>query len=250
MLRHITALGAVAAVLIVGTAACSGRSAGPQSVRAAEADRAAIPGLAGRRCDLASRPDALPRFSDLARIGTRGNISLWGVDMATTDSVIVSVRYDDEGHLEWTRVIRSSLTPDRAEAIERLLTATLNDSGPADWGVRLFLVGGDVTSMAPSVICPPEALRELRRRVVPMVTGPRDVRALEQARGIRYPIQIFLDANGRITNVNLPRSSGDNMVDQFLIDSALSASFRPKLHDGIRTPTMIERHIYIPRRRR
>lgn len=250
MKRRTVALTAVATALLAGVAACGGRGGGPEPVHADAVDRAGIPGLSGRRCHLASSAEALPEFTHVARIGTRGNISLWGTDLADTDSMIISVRYDDEGHLAWARVIQSSLQRDRVEAIGRLLTATLNDSGPPDWGVRLLVVGGDVVSMAPSVVCPAEPLRELRRRVVPMVTGPRDVRALEQARGIRYPVQIFLDANGRITDVKLARSSGDSVVDQFLIDSALSASFRPKLHDGIRMPTMVEQQIYIPRRRR
>lgn len=250
MARYTTALAAMAMTLITGVAACGGRGAGPEQVRADAVDRAAIPGLSGRRCHLASSAETLPEFTQVARIGTRGDVSLWGSDLADTDSMIVSVRYDDEGHLAWAQVIRTSLRADRVESIGRLLTATLNDTGPPDWGVRLLVVGGDVVSMEPSVICPPEPLREIRRRVVPMVTSPRDVRALEQARGVRYPIQIFLDANGRITHVNLARSSGDSVVDQFLMDSALSTSFRPKLHDGIRTPTMVEHQIYIPRRRR
>lgn len=245
-----TALSAVAMVLATGLSACSGKAAGPTPVRTEAVGREAITAMSGRRCQMASSPESVPTFSSLARIGTRGNVSLWGYDLAPTDTVLVSVRYDDDGRLDWVQVIEASLTADRVTGLERLLMTSLNERGPPDWGVRLRLIGGDVADLQPSVICPPEVRAGLRRPVVPMVTSARDARALERARGIRYPIQIFIDSDGRITNVRLPRPSGDMVVDQFLTDWALSTSFRPKLHDGIAMPAVVEHNIYIPQRRR
>lgn len=247
MVRYTAALSAM--VLVTGLSACSGK-AGPAHVRTEAVGRDALTEVAGRRCQLASSDDQSPDLDTLARIGTRGNVSLWGHDLSAADTTLVSVRYDEEGRLEWVQVIETSLTADRVAGLERLLMAALNEQGPRDWGVRLRLAGGDVLAVEPSVICPPAIQAGLRRRVVPMVTSGRDVRALERARGIRYPVQIFIDSDGRITNVRLPRPSGDSVVDQFLTDWALSTSFRPKLHDGIPMPTMIEQSLYIPRRRR
>lgn len=249
MARYTTALRVAAMVLATCLSACGGKAVDFTPVRSEAVGRDAITGVAGRRCQLASSPDELPDFHSLARIGTRGDISLWGVDLPATDTVLVSVRYDDDGRLEWVQVIKASLTPDRVTGLERMLMASLNESGPRDWGVRLRLVGGDVVDLEPSVICPPEVRAGMRRPVVPMVTSGRDIRALEQARGVRYPIHIFVDASGRITGVHLPRPSGDSVVDQFLTDWAMSTSFRPKLHDGIAMPAVVEQNIYIPRRR-
>jgi hypothetical protein len=244
------ALRALPVILMAGVMACAGRTGGPEEVRRGGVARDALPGMAGRSCALASDPGGLPPFASLARIGTRGNIALWGTDLSVGDTVVLSVRYDDDGRLGWVQAIESSVGPEDALAVERLLLESLNETGPADWGVRLRLVGGDIVAMEPSVICPPEARRGLRRPVVPMATSNRDIRALEQARGIRYPIHISLAADGRITGVHLPRPSGDTVVDQFLMDWVFGTTFQPKLHDGIRMATVIEEHIYIPRRRR
>lgn len=243
-------LPAAAMVLIGGLAACGGTSPGPAAGPAQAIGREWTTTMAGRRCTLASSAEELPSLNHLARIGTRGNLSLWGRDLPPTDTVVVSVRYGDDGHLEWVEAIRASLTPDRVEGLQRLLMASLNDTGPRDWGVRIRMVGADVLDLQPSVICQPEIIAGMRRPVVPLVTSGRDVRALERARGVRYPVEIFLDSRGRITGVRLPRPSGDAVVDQFLTDWALSTSFRPKLHDGIAMPAMVEQTLYIPRRRR
>lgn len=250
MARYTTALPAAAMVLVSSLFACSGKADGPAPGRGESIGSDATLAMAGRRCKLASSAGALPSFNSLARIGTRGNVSLWGFDLPATDTVVVSVRYDDDGHLGWVQVIEAALTPDRVRGLERLLMESLNERGPRDWGVRLRLVGGDLVDLEPSIICPPEINVGLRQPVVPMVTSGRDVRALERARGVRYPVQIFLDSNGRITGVRLPRPSGDAVVDQFLTDWALGTSFRPKLHDGIAMPAMVEQTLYIPRRRR
>lgn len=250
MARYTTALSAAAMVLGSTLSACSGKAAGPAPGPSEAIGRDETTAMAGRRCKLASSADALPAFHTLARIGTRGNVSLWGFDLPATDTVLVSVRYDDDGRLDWVQVIEASLTPDRVRGLESLLMASLNERGPQDWGIRLRVVGGDVVDLEPSIICPPEVRAGLRRPVVPMVTSGRDIRALERARGIRYPIQIFVDSQGRITGVRLPRPSGEAVVDQFLTDWALSTSFHPKLHDGIAMPAVVEQTLYIPRRRR
>lgn len=249
MARYKTALPAAAMVLATCLSACGGKP-GPEPVRTEAVGRDATTPMSERRCRLASSADELPHFNSLVRIGTRGDVSLWGIDLPATDTVLVSVRYDDDGRLDWVQVIETSLRPERVTSLERLLLASLNERGPSDWGVRLRLVGGDVADLEPSVICQPEARAGLRRPVVPMVTSGRDVRALERARGIRYPVQIFLDSQGRITGVRLPRPSGHSVVDEFLTDWALSTSFRPKLHDGIPMPAMVEQTLYIPHRRR
>lgn len=236
-------------LLVAAVGACSSRSADGEVKRGGIAQEN-LPGITGRSCQLASADDALPGFSRLARLGTRGNIALWGLDLAPSDTVVLSVRYDDDGRLAWVRAIDSSLAADRVVPLERLLMESLNEEGPPDWGVRVRVAGGDVAGMAPSVICPPEPRRGLRQRVTPLATSRRDLQALEQVRGRRYPVQIFLDSDGGITGVRLARSSGDSFVDQFLMDWVFATKFEPKLHDGIRMAATFEEELYIPVRRR
>lgn len=239
----------LALLLVAGVGACSSRSAAGD-VRRGGIAHENLPGTLGRSCQLASPDDALPNFSRLARLGTRGNIALWGLDLAASDTVVLSVRYDDDGRLAWVRAIDSSLAADRVVPLERLLMESLNEDGPPDWGVRVRVAGGDVKGMAPSVICPPEPRRGLRQRITPLATSRRDLQALEQVRGRRFPIQISLDSGGGITGVRLGRSSGDSFVDQFLMDWVFGTKFEPKLHDGIRMAAVLEEEIIIPFRRR
>lgn len=210
--------------------------------------RNAIPGLVGRTCDYVSAHTELPSFARLARLGTRGNIALWGHDAAPSDTVVLSVRYDRDGRLAWVRAIHSSLYPDRVASLEALLLATMNDRGPADWGVRLSVIGGDLAAMEPSVVCPVEPRRGARLPVAGPVAG-REIRAFEQVRGRRFPIQITVDEQGRILDVRLARSTGHDAVDQFLLDWVLATSFQPRLHDGIALVATTEQTIHIPRRR-
>ncbi len=249
MVRRNAALVGLALILATGVGACGGRTP-PGELRRGGMARVELPGVEGRTCQFASRDAELPAFSRLARLGTRGNVALWGLDLTPSDSVVLSVRYDDQGRLAWVQAIESSLDPTRVATLERLFMESLNEAGPIDWGVRVHVVGGDVAGLEPSVICPPEPRKGLRQRVIPLVTSARDLAALEHARGRRYPIQIFLDPDGRITGVRLPRPSGDTVVDQFLMDWVFGTDFEPKLHDGIRLSAVVEEEIYIPIRRR
>lgn len=239
--------------LVFGLGGCGTRAApdpgraepGPRVVRSA---RSALPGLVGRRCHFASPRDAMPDFYELARAGTRGNVALWGYALAPTDSIEVSVRYGEDGQLVWVRAIRSTLPDHRTAPLEGLLLQALNERGPADWGVRLQVVGGDVVGVEPSVICPPE-LRTGIRSPVPLPLTARGFRALEQARGRRFRVLISIDEQGRVLGVRLPMPSGDDVVNQFLVDWVHASQFRPKLHDGVGLPTTFEETLYIPRRR-
>lgn len=248
MIGRAGGLGALAVALLCGVAACAG-SAGPAAGPEVELARNAIPGLLGRRCDYASDHQDLPDLSRLARLGTRGNVALWGYDAEASDTAVLSIRYGDDGRLSWVRAIRSTLDPGQLAGLENLLRSSLNEQGPADWGVRLSVIGGDIVATEPSVICPVERRRGVIRTAVALPMGDREQRALEQARGQRFPVEISLDEGGRIVGVRLTRSSGDSAVDQFLLDSVLGTQFQPKLHDGIALATTIEQTLFIPRRR-
>ena len=240
------ALAALVLSFLPALGACSSRSGTDGRPTLA---RNAIPGLIGRRCEYVSNSNQLPSFSRLARHGTRGNVALWGHDNAPTDSVILSVRYDEEGKLAWVHAIQSSLKADRVTPLEQLLLESMNEQGPTDWGVRVRVVGGDVAGVEPSVICPAEPRTGLVGPVIPMPVTRDEIAAFQHARGRRFPMEISLDELGRIRGVRLARSSGMATVDQFLLDWVRNSTFHPKLHDGIRLATTLQRTVYIPNAR-
>lgn len=235
-------------LLLPALVACGARDA-PAPERDVALARTEIPGLIGRRCDYVSDHDEIPPFSRLARIGTRGNIALWGVHAQPADSVVLSIRYDEEGRLAWVRGIASTDTTEAVASLERLVLESMNERGPADWGVRLSVVGGAYAALEPSIICPAQIRRTGGRTAIAMPTSERGFRALLRARGRRFSVEISIDERGRIVNVRLPRPSGEGEVDQFLLDWVHATRYHPKLHDGVGVPTTFEQTIYIPRRR-
>ena len=247
MSKGTVALIALALALLPALSACSSR---PGTDGRPALARNAIPGLLGRHCEYVSSSSQLPSFSHLARLGTRGNVSLWGHDLAPTDSVVLSVRYDEEGNLAWVHAIQSSLAADRVIPLEQLLLRSMNEQGPTDWGVRVRVVGGEIAGVEPSVICPAEPRTGLGAPVIPMPVTRDEVVALQNARGRRFPMEISLDELGMIRGVRLARSSGQAAVDQFLLDWMHNSKFHPKLHDGIRLATTFQRTVYIPFDRR
>lgn len=241
-------VGALTLLVAAATWGC-GRAASAPGAPGIGLARTAIPGLTGRRCEFVSAHDELPSFAALARPGTRGNIALLGYHAAPTDTVVLSVRYDVEGRLAWVRAIRSSLRPDAVAALEGLLLSALYERGPADWGMRLSVIGGELSAAEPSIRCPVEVDRGGGRMAIAGPVAEREFRAIEQVRGRRVPVQVTVDDQGRIMDVRLARSTGQAAVDQLLIDWVRATRFRPKLHDGIALAGTLEQEIYIPRRR-
>lgn len=230
---------------MVAAAACAGPRSGGGDAQAPRPN-AAIEGLEARRCSYVAPRSELPPFEELARAGTRGNVALWGRDMGPEDTVQLSIRYGEDGRLVWARAITSTLAAERTSALERLVLGALPDTGPYDWGMRVFVVGGDVTRVEPSVICEPE--RGALTSLVGLPYTPSGRAAFEQSRGFRFPVQVALDDRGRIMEVRLGRRTGHVEVDQFLVDYAQNSRFEPRLHDGIGIPSQFEFYIAIRRR--
>jgi TonB family protein len=226
MLRAMLLVLAVPVVL----AACGSR--GGRMYGDLEGPRQAIAGVGGRICHYVGEPVVPASLDDLARPGSRGSVLLWGRDAAPGDTVELSVRYGDDGRLGWVRAIRTPRDASRVAELEQLLTASLQEEGPPDWGVRIRIVGGGVEPLLPSVICPAE--RGVRHTQV-LVPSPTTLERQEawQARGREIEADVGLDAEGRVVNVRLMRSSGSRMYDQYVTDLVRSYQYEPKLHDGI-----------------
>lgn len=241
--------GTVAVALIfTGCGARSSSSEGPRAE--AISARNALPGLVGRTCTFASRPDELPPFSDLARLGTRGNLAIWGSSMEPSDSVTFSVRYDEEGRLAWVRAIQSSVERARLDPLERLLLESFNEEGPTDWGVRVRVVGGDIASVEPSVICPAEPRNAVRNPHIVPASTLREYQRVSGVRGRYFPLEITINEQGRAVHVRLARSTGAGMLDHYLMQWVQETDFHPKVHDGIRLASTFQKTVYVPRYRR
>lgn len=203
----------------------------------------------GRECRYASDPTALIRLSDLGRVGARGNIGLWGQGLGPADTVELSVRYADDGELQWVRTVRSTIPEERADALERLVFGALDETVHPDWGVRILVVGGDVADVTPSVICEPEV--RLPATIPSGIGG--DTRALSAYRrlvGRRISVRVTLDEAGRVMGARLVRSTQSQYIDEYIIDYVWNSVFEPKLHDGMGVVTTFEIDIHFPRRRR
>ena len=230
------------AILAFALAGCGGQGARPPVPATS-----VIEGIQGRDCRYVADLDAIPSFRDLARPGAGGNISLWGRDLAASDTVELSVRWAEDGRLQWVRAIRSSVGGQRVAALEQLVLEAMNEMARADWGVRLLVVGGDVAGVAPSVVCQPE--REGFIGTLDNIPLSYEVyRDLYQLGGQPIPVRVRLDARGGILGVELVRQTFSHWVNQFVLDFVRNTRFEPKLHDGIGVATIFEFNLRFPRR--
>ena len=239
--------GRAVALLVVG--ACGGGSGGaqPPDPIPAELGRGAerVVRLEGRRCAFVGA-DPASTFTEWARPGTRGNIALWGRDLTAGDTVEISVRYGDERRLVWARAIRSTLPPARTAALEQIVLEALDEVGRSDWGFRVVVVDGDVAATSPSVLCPVDIRRGFRRAAAYPRT-PSARATLQRIAGLPVTVLISLDEQGRVLHVELPQTTGNSSVDQFIIGQIMEVDFAPKLHDGIPLATTVRETFRIPR---
>ncbi len=227
---------------LLATASCGGQ--GPGELDPA---RSAVPGIGGRHCRYVQDPATTPTLDRITRAGTRGNINLWGRGLTEADTVELSIRYAMDGRMGWVEAIRSTIDPGRTTELETLVLDALDDTGPADWGVRTLVVGGDVVWTEPSVQCPPELVSS------PGVWSgsPSTQAALSdffESRGRRFPVRVALDEQGRVMDVGLLRSTYNRWIDQYLVDYVRNSRFEPKLHDGIGVASTFEFQLRFPRR--
>ena len=206
------------------------------------------PGSDNDECYYTEDPGLEMALRDVGRAGLRGNIGLWGRSMTAPDTVVLSVRYADDGRLQWVRAIRSTVSGERTLALENLLFAGLDEAREPDWGVRVVVVGGDVADVRPSVICEPGV------RLPAMIqsgigSDPRAYQAYQRIRGRRFPVQVSLDRDGRVTGARLVRSTHSQFIDEYIINYVWNSTFNPKLHDGMGVATTFELELFFPRRR-
>jgi hypothetical protein len=231
--------------LPVALVSCTARGSGAYADL--EGARQAVGGLTGRTCHYVGKPVVPSSIDGLTRPGTRGSILLWGRDAAPTDTVDLSVRYGENGRLAWVHLIRANVRQDRVFELERLLSESLAEEGPADWGVRIRMVGGSVDAVLPSVVCPPEQGPLLSQPMRPVGTSGEFQEAW-QARSRPLEVHVELDASGNIVALRMARTSGSRLLDQYALDVARTYRYHPRLHDGIGLPGVLSVRMRLSRR--
>ena len=202
------------------------------------APSAAVPGTHGRTCEYVMAAEEVPDVEALIRPGTRGNLALWGRDASESDSVEVSLRYDEEGRLAWVRALETTMPAPRTAELERLIRGAVAEDGPAEWGIRMQFVGGTIAGIEPSVVCQPERTGASGMVAEPLGTY-REMSELYNTLGRQFDVQVRLDEQGRVMDARITRSSGSRLLDQYVIDLARASHYQPKLHDGIAIPSLL-----------
>lgn len=228
--------GCILIVLLFSVGACAGRSDSAYAEHPPA--RAAADEVAGRRCATLTRPPAPRSLDEVTRPGTRWAVATWGRSAEPWDSVELSVRYGSEGQLDWVRMTRGNVSRERASELERIVLGGIADVGPAEWGFRVRLVGGQVQATLPSVVCPPGRMPMAGRRPPPAGTEAEMAEA-RQVLGRRIELEVSLNEAGGVADIRVTRSSGSRFMDREAMDRALGIRYQPGLHDDVGVPSVI-----------
>lgn len=229
------ALVVTAAVMMAAAGCGPGPRPGQEAVPPASY---AIPGVTGRRCEYTNRDGPLPALDDLARPGTAGSIALLTRGATDADTVVLSIRYGEEGQLDWVRALSFTAPPETVAELTRMLQQALTERWHQDSGVRLRVVAGRVDAVLPSVVCEAYPIRRTLGQPQTLITA-QEYYEYSQVRGRRFDVLVTLDERGRVLDVRLPNPTGYHTVDQYLVEYPRDWEYEPRLHDGIPVPTTV-----------
>lgn len=189
-----------------------------------------VPAMAGRECRYQTHPDevgagTLPPVTDPS----------WLADAAAEAGVggpvALSIRYDDDGRLDWVRPIPF------AEGPAHRLASAVRDAAPpsraAALGVRLLYAPGEPARVLPGVICDaapedPSAIAAAGRGRVDMGIKP-----LSKSGRLKYIVRVRVAPDGSPIRAELaPTSAHQGNIGQLLRAAAMDQRYRPALHDG------------------
>lgn len=232
---RIAHLAATALVLTAGLAACGGARTSPETELGPARD--AIDARTGRRCTYADALDHLPSVQQVLSPGTTGSLRLWGYGREATDTLILSIRYGEEGGLDWVRAMVGARDLVGTAELERLVGSAVPDTGKPDWGVRLVLSGdGTPVRVLPAVTCAAVARSKIPTPA-PMANRAERLE-MQRAGNRRIEVRVRLDAMGRVLEAQITQSSGSRVLDDYALAAVRDTSFEPALHDGFPVPSV------------
>lgn len=203
-------------------------------------DRAAVlltnaPSPEGRLCHVATNPVALPSTGVL--VDSAGLINDVRVGKGgRTGYVLLSLRFDEQGHPVWVRMIENNLGSDQPQAVENLVSRMLRPQAPApSWSVRLKVLVDTVPRLqiGRSELCPAVASGTVEITTRQVVSGRALATLREPARPPRTTrFEILVDTAGRLLDSKLLETSGDDDVDRRFQAALQTRQLRPTLLDG------------------
>lgn len=189
-----------------------------------------VPAMAGRECRYQTHPAAvgagtLPPVTDPAWLADAA------AEAGVTGPVTLSIRYDDDGRLDWVRPIPL------ADAPAHRLASAVRDAAPATsaapWGARLVYAPGEPARVLPSVIC--DAAPEDANAITAATRGRVDmgIKPLSKNGRLKYVVRVLVAPDGSPVRAELaPTSARQGNLGQLLRESAMDQRYRPALHDG------------------
>ena len=210
------------------------------AARAAEAqDRAALllsdaPPPEGRRCEVLGRtPRAYAAVLDSAALRQALAAEPAG---GAAGTVLYSIRWDEEGRLDWVRALENTL-PEAAEArVQVLVRAHARAARASDpWSARVRVpLGGAAPEVrfGRSEVC--RAVSDPGRGAMTMGGSermrPEDLRDLERAGEAR--VEVRVGTSGEVLDVRMRQSSRSRFIDDVALRSAQGGRYLPELVDG------------------
>ena len=227
-----------AALLVLAACASGGQAFNRSAVLLSDA-----PAPQGRSCGPASSPEALPAARALVDSESVMR-ALTAAPGVPSGFLLLSLRYDDQGRVAWSRVLESNLDADRQQALAGLLAHSLRQQAAApSWSVRLRVkadaapemrVGRSELCAAAALPGPTIAIR--RQFVVSQAAGSREAAASPPPSAMTIPrtprFLLHVDAAGHVLEARLQESSGDEDVDAQFGQQLPKLEFRPTLLDG------------------
>jgi hypothetical protein len=206
-----SAAGAVLVALLL-LAACSSRS-----------ETASLAGApTERRCRLADEPDeplwSVVDSAEFVQAFEGATISHPGAE------VLFSVAFGVDGAASHAVALESDLGQEATERLQAEFAEHVRWTVPGDpWGVRIRARAGRPTTLSyeRSTYCPPVFIGIVatnRRRALP--------------RGVWYVVEWLVDRDGVVTEAKMRRSTGDLLLDSYILEQVHSQRYLPALLDG------------------
>lgn len=217
---------------MAGLTACGGASRGARDAEAVLGPAArAVDAPVGRRCHYLNGLEEVPELERVVPWNARGDLDLWGYGREASDTLVVSIRYDLEGFLQWVRIADPERRDPALDELARLLEVAVPAQGSRAWGVRLLVRDdGKPLGVLPAVICEAVQVSSMPTRL-PLLSA-RDRAEVLRNRGRQMHVRVLVDAQGRVVETRLQASSGSYLLDDFALAYARGLAFDPRLHDG------------------
>jgi hypothetical protein len=193
---------------------------------AACSSRSETAGLAGapmeRRCRLADEPDeplwSVVDSAEFVQVFEGATIGHPGAE------VLFSVAFGVDGAASHAVALESDLGQEATERLQAQFADHVRWTDPGEpWGVRIRARAGRPTTLSyeRSTYCPPVFIGIVatdRRRASP--------------RGVWYVVEWLVDRDGVVTEAKMRRSTGDLILDSYILEQVYSQRYLPALLDG------------------